>query len=98
MVFKKVNKFDQSRHSVIPSGILFHQAEHERVWDWQCFTQEQLRVLAHQWQRDHWELLARGLVTLEEARNAHYEEMEFRKDRQHQQDICSHLREKVCVS
>uniref|UniRef100_A0A3Q3VZW5 Coiled-coil domain containing 148 n=1 Tax=Mola mola TaxID=94237 RepID=A0A3Q3VZW5_MOLML len=72
--------------------------KHERVWDWQCFTQEQLRVVAQQWQRDHGELLARGLVTLEEARHAHYEELELHNDRQHQQDICSHLREKVRVS
>lgn len=77
--------------------MLFVQMEHERVWDWQSFTQVQLRVVTQQWERDHEELLARALVTLEEARHAHQEELELHKDRQHQQDICSHLREKVCV-
>ncbi|XP_070770144.1 coiled-coil domain-containing protein 148-like [Enoplosus armatus] len=69
--------------------------EHERVWDWQRFTQAQLRVVTQQWQRDQEELLARALVTLQEARHAHQEELELHRDRQHQQDICSHLREKL---
>lgn len=73
------------------------QIEHERVWDWQRFTQVQLRVASQQWQRDHEELLARALVTLDEARHAHQEELELHKDHQHQQGICSHLKEKVCV-
>lgn len=77
--------------------MLFFQMEHERVWDWQHFTQAQLRVVTQQWQRDQEELLARALVTLQEARHAHQEELELHRDRQDQQDICSHLREKVSV-
>ncbi|XP_071769827.2 coiled-coil domain-containing protein 148-like [Centroberyx gerrardi] len=69
--------------------------EHERIWDWQRFSQAQLRVVAQSWQRDQEELLARALVTLEEARHAHKEELELHRDRQHQQDICSHLRDKL---
>ncbi|XP_037645259.1 coiled-coil domain-containing protein 148-like [Sebastes umbrosus] len=69
--------------------------EHERVWDWQRFTQAQLRVVTQQRQRDQEELLARALATLQEARHAHQEELELHRGRQHQQDICSHLREKL---
>uniref|UniRef100_UPI0037E8B954 coiled-coil domain-containing protein 148-like n=1 Tax=Semicossyphus pulcher TaxID=241346 RepID=UPI0037E8B954 len=69
--------------------------EHERLWDWQRFTQAQLTVVTQQWQRDQEELLARALVTLQEATHAHQEELELHRDRQHQQDICSHLREKL---
>ncbi|KAI3356187.1 hypothetical protein L3Q82_017443 [Scortum barcoo] len=69
--------------------------EHERAWDWQLFTQAQLRLVTQQWQRNWEELLARALVTLQEARHAHQEELELHRDRQHQQDICSHLREKL---
>ncbi|XP_030285336.1 coiled-coil domain-containing protein 148 isoform X1 [Sparus aurata] len=69
--------------------------EHERMWDWQRFTQEQLRTVTQQWQRDHKELLVRALVTLQDARHAHQEELELHRDHQHQQDICSHLREKL---
>ncbi|KAM3861956.1 coiled-coil domain-containing protein 148-like [Diretmus argenteus] len=69
--------------------------EHERIWAWQRFTQAQLRVVAQCWQRDRGELLARALVTLEEARHAHQEELELHRDRQHQQDICSRLRDKL---
>ncbi|KAK9537550.1 hypothetical protein VZT92_005156 [Zoarces viviparus] len=69
--------------------------EHERVWDWLCFTQAQLRVVTQQCQRDQEELLARALFTLQEAGHAHQEELELHRDRQHQQDICSHLREKL---
>lgn len=69
--------------------------EHERVLDWQRFTLAQLRAVSQQWQRDHEELLARALVTLQEARHAHQEELELHRDRQQQQDICFHLREKV---
>lgn len=76
---------------------MFFQMEHERMWDWQRFTREQLRVVTQQWQRDQEELLAKALVTLQEARHAHQEELELHRDRQHQQDICSHLRDKVSV-
>ncbi|XP_073329324.1 coiled-coil domain-containing protein 148-like [Pagrus major] len=69
--------------------------EHERVWDWQRFTQAQLRAVTQQWQRDHKELLVRALVTLQDARHAHQEELELHRGHQHQQDICSHLREKL---
>ncbi|XP_028249786.1 coiled-coil domain-containing protein 148-like [Parambassis ranga] len=69
--------------------------EHERVWDWQRFTQAQLRVLFQQWQRSREELLARALATLQEAEHAHQEELELYKDHQHQRDICLHLREKL---
>ncbi|XP_033181686.1 coiled-coil domain-containing protein 148 isoform X2 [Mastacembelus armatus] len=69
--------------------------EHGRVLDWQCFTQTQLNVVIHQWQRDYEELLSRALVTLQEARFTHQEELELQRDRQQQQDICSHLRNKL---
>lgn len=71
--------------------------EHERVWDWQRFTQTQQSVLNQQWQRDREELLARALVTLQEARRAHQEELQLHRDRRLQKDICSHLRDKVSV-
>lgn len=76
---------------------LFFQMEHERLWDWQRFTQAQLKVVNQQWQRDREELLSRALVTLQDARYAHQEELELHRDRQHQQDICSNLREKVSI-
>ncbi|KAK5921030.1 hypothetical protein CgunFtcFv8_024770 [Champsocephalus gunnari] len=69
--------------------------EHERVWDWQRLTQAQLRVVTQQCERDQEELLARALVTLQEARHAHQEELKLHRGRQHQQDICSQLREKL---
>ncbi|XP_068184945.1 coiled-coil domain-containing protein 148-like [Antennarius striatus] len=69
--------------------------EHERLWDWQRFTQAHLRALTEQWQRDQEELLARALVTLQEATHAHQDKMELHRERQHQQDICSHLKEKL---
>ncbi|XP_023256973.1 coiled-coil domain-containing protein 148 [Seriola lalandi dorsalis] len=69
--------------------------EHERVWDWERFTQVQLSVVTQQWQRDQEELLARALVTLQEARHTHREELELHRDRQNQQDICLRLREKL---
>ncbi|XP_070694645.1 coiled-coil domain-containing protein 148-like [Pempheris klunzingeri] len=80
---------------LIPEKTRQELMEHQRAWDWQRFTQAQLRVVTQQWQRDQEELLARALVTLQEARNAHQEELELHRDRQHQQDICSHLREKL---
>lgn len=73
----------------------FFQTEHERMSDWQRFTQAQQRAAIQQWQRDHEELLAKAMVTLQEARHAHQEELELHRDRQHQHNICSHLREKV---
>uniref|UniRef100_A0A3P9BQ43 Coiled-coil domain containing 148 n=1 Tax=Maylandia zebra TaxID=106582 RepID=A0A3P9BQ43_9CICH len=69
--------------------------EHEYVWDLQRFTQAQLRAVPQQWQRDHEELLARAQVTLQEAKHAHQEELELHRDRQNQQDVYLHLREKV---
>lgn len=77
--------------------MLFFQMEHERVWDWQRFTQAQLGVVTQQCQRDQEELLTRALVTLQEARHAHQEELELHRGRQNQQDICSDLREKVSI-
>lgn len=77
--------------------MLFFQVEHGHVSDWQRFTQAQLTVVTEQWQRDKEGLLARALVTLQEATHAHQEELELHRDRQNQQDICSHLREKVSV-
>ncbi|XP_035506801.1 coiled-coil domain-containing protein 148-like isoform X2 [Scophthalmus maximus] len=69
--------------------------EHERVWDWQRFTQVQLSTVTQQWQRDQEELLARALAMLQEARHVHQEELEHHRDRQNQQEICSHLKEKL---
>uniref|UniRef100_A0A3Q4MUR4 Coiled-coil domain containing 148 n=1 Tax=Neolamprologus brichardi TaxID=32507 RepID=A0A3Q4MUR4_NEOBR len=71
--------------------------EHEYVWDLQRFTQAQLRAVPQQWQRDHEELLARAQVTLQEAKHAHQEELELHRDRQNQQNIYLHLREKVSL-
>lgn len=82
----------------VPSPfMLFLQIEHERMWDWQRFTQAQLRVVNQQWQRDREELLDRALVTLQEAKYAHQKQLELHRDQQLQQDICSHLRDKVSV-
>ncbi|XP_047456280.1 coiled-coil domain-containing protein 148-like isoform X2 [Mugil cephalus] len=69
--------------------------EHERVWDLQRFAQAQQKILTQQWRRDRDELLAKALVTLQEANHAHQEELELHRDRQHQQDICLSLREKL---
>ncbi|XP_024142811.1 coiled-coil domain-containing protein 148 isoform X1 [Oryzias melastigma] len=69
--------------------------EHERLWDSQRFTQTQLTVVTQQWERDLEELLARALVTLQEAKHAHQQEMQLHRDRQHQQEICWHLKEKL---
>ncbi|XP_078480111.1 coiled-coil domain-containing protein 148 [Lampetra planeri] len=77
---------DRTRHELL---------EHERAWDRQRFTQAQLRAVTQQGQRDRAELLAKALVTLQEARNAHQEALELHADRKHQQDICLHLRDKV---
>uniref|UniRef100_A0A8C2ZBA1 Coiled-coil domain containing 148 n=1 Tax=Cyclopterus lumpus TaxID=8103 RepID=A0A8C2ZBA1_CYCLU len=69
--------------------------EHERVWDRLRFTQAQLRVVTQQCQRDQEELLAKALFTLQEASHAHQEELECHRGHRHQQDICSHLKEKL---
>ncbi|XP_037094962.1 coiled-coil domain-containing protein 148-like isoform X1 [Syngnathus acus] len=69
--------------------------EHERALARQRFTQTQIKVLTQQWQQDQEELLAKALATLQEARDADQEELELQRDRQHQQDICFHLREKL---
>ncbi|XP_034042898.1 coiled-coil domain-containing protein 148-like [Thalassophryne amazonica] len=69
--------------------------EHERVWVSRCSTETQLKALTHQWQRDREELLASALITLQEARRAHQEQLARRRDHQHQQAVCSHLRDKV---
>uniref|UniRef100_A0A8C2ZBE5 Coiled-coil domain containing 148 n=1 Tax=Cyclopterus lumpus TaxID=8103 RepID=A0A8C2ZBE5_CYCLU len=71
--------------------------EHERVWDRLRFTQAQLRVVTQQCQRDQEELLAKALFTLQEASHAHQEELECHRGHRHQQDICSHLKEKVSI-
>ncbi|XP_068428628.1 coiled-coil domain-containing protein 148-like [Clinocottus analis] len=80
---------------LFPEKTRLELVEHERVWDWLRFTQAQLRVVTQQCHRDQEELLARALFTLQEARHAHQEELEFHRGHQHQQDICSHLREKL---
>ncbi|CAL8267662.1 unnamed protein product [Lota lota] len=69
--------------------------DHERAWDWQRFGQAQLRSLAQGWQRDQGELLARALVTLEEAQHAHQEELLLHLERRLQLDTCTRLRDKV---
>ncbi|KAG7227516.1 hypothetical protein INR49_005331 [Caranx melampygus] len=69
--------------------------EHERVWDWRRFTLAQLNIATQQWQRDYEELLARALVTLQEAKQTQQAELELHRDRQNQLDICSQLREKL---
>ncbi|XP_010889269.2 coiled-coil domain-containing protein 148 [Esox lucius] len=69
--------------------------DHERSLDWHRFTQVQLRVLSQSWQRDRADLLLKALATLEEARQAHEEDLALHTDRQHQQDICSRLRDKL---
>ncbi|XP_075896459.1 coiled-coil domain-containing protein 148-like isoform X1 [Nelusetta ayraudi] len=71
------------------------QVEHERALDRHHFAQVQLRTASQQWHRDHEQLLARALVTLEEARHAHQEELEHHRDRRHQREVCSQLREKL---
>ncbi|XP_030199364.1 coiled-coil domain-containing protein 148 [Gadus morhua] len=69
--------------------------DHERAWDWLRFSQAQLRALAQAGQRDRGELLARALVTLEEARLAHQEELLLHRERRLQLDTCTQLRDKV---
>lgn len=71
--------------------------EHERVWDWRRFTLAQLNIATQQWQRGYEELLARALVTLQEAKQTQQAELELHRDHQNQLDICSQLREKVNV-
>ncbi|KAF7215958.1 coiled-coil domain-containing protein 148 [Nothobranchius furzeri] len=69
--------------------------EHQRLWDLRHFTQSQLRLVTQQWHRDVEELLASARVMLQEADHAHQEELELHRQRQHQQDICLHLKEKL---
>nr|XP_046188573.1 coiled-coil domain-containing protein 148-like isoform X1 [Oncorhynchus gorbuscha] len=69
--------------------------DHERRWDWQRFTQTQMHVVAQSWQRDRADLMFKALVTLEEARQTHREELALHTDRKHQQDICSRLSDKL---
>lgn len=84
-------------HHVPSPTILFFQIEHERLWDWQRFTQAQLRIANQQWHRDQEELLARALVILQEAKYANHKQLELHRDHQLQQDICLHLRDKVSI-
>lgn len=78
--------------------MLSFKMEHERKWNWQRFTQTQLKVVTQQWQRDQEELLARALVTLQEAKHAHQAELQVHREHQQQRDMCSQLRAKVSVS
>ncbi|XP_038141535.1 coiled-coil domain-containing protein 148-like [Cyprinodon tularosa] len=78
-----------------PDRTTFELRQHERLWDMQRFTRMQLRVVTQQWHRDQQELLERALFTLQEAEHAHQEELEHHRDRQHQQNICLELREKL---
>uniref|UniRef100_A0A3Q3ANQ1 Coiled-coil domain containing 148 n=1 Tax=Kryptolebias marmoratus TaxID=37003 RepID=A0A3Q3ANQ1_KRYMA len=59
------------------------------------FSNAQMKAVTQRWHRDLEELLARALVMLQEAEHAHKEELEHHRERQHQQDICLRLREKV---
>ncbi|KAJ8012827.1 hypothetical protein DPEC_G00046920 [Dallia pectoralis] len=67
---------------------------YERSLDWHHFTQVQLHVLSQSWQRDRADLQLKALATLEEARQAHDEELALHTDRQHQQNLCTRLRDK----
>nr|XP_057938809.1 coiled-coil domain-containing protein 148-like isoform X1 [Doryrhamphus excisus]XP_057938810.1 coiled-coil domain-containing protein 148-like isoform X1 [Doryrhamphus excisus] len=80
---------------IFPEKTKHDLMEHERAWARQRFTQTQIKVLTQQWQQDQEELLAKALATLQEARDAYQEELELQRDRQHQQDICFRLREKL---
>ncbi|XP_061547911.1 coiled-coil domain-containing protein 148-like [Phycodurus eques] len=80
---------------VFPEKIKHDLMEHERALARQRFNQTQIKVLTQQWQQDQEELLAKALATLQEARDAYQEELELQRDRQHQQDICLCLREKL---
>lgn len=86
--------FSQQQNS--SDAPIFSQVEHQRALDRYHFAQVQLRTATQLWHRDHQQLQARALVTLEEARHAHQEELEYHRDRQHQLDVCSQLRDKVC--
>ncbi|XP_077436684.1 coiled-coil domain-containing protein 148-like [Vanacampus margaritifer] len=80
---------------VFPAKAKHDLMEHERALARQRFTQTQIKVLTQQWQQDQEELLAKALATLQEARDAYQEELELQRDREHQQDICFRLREKL---
>ncbi|XP_061579595.1 coiled-coil domain-containing protein 148-like [Cololabis saira] len=80
---------------LFPQRTKLELVEHERFLDLQSFTLKQQRALTQRWKRDLDELQARALVTLQEAKHAHQEELELHRDRQQQRDICLHLREKL---
>lgn len=80
---------------VLPDKTRHELMEHERKWNWQRFTQTQLKVVTQQWQRDQEELLARALVTLQEAKHAHQAELQVHREHQQQRDMCSQLRAKL---
>ncbi|XP_077392107.1 coiled-coil domain-containing protein 148-like [Festucalex cinctus] len=80
---------------VFPEKAKHDLMEHERALARQRFTQTQIKALTLQWEQDQEELLAKALATLQEARDAYQEELELQRDRQHQQDICFRLREKL---
>ncbi|XP_057708621.1 coiled-coil domain-containing protein 148-like [Corythoichthys intestinalis] len=80
---------------VFPEKLKNDLLEHERALARQRFTQTQIKVLTQQWQQEQEELLAKALATLQEARDAYQEELELQRDRQHQQDICLRLRDKL---
>ncbi|KAL4636221.1 coiled-coil domain-containing protein 148, partial [Arapaima gigas] len=69
--------------------------DHERLWDWYRFTQAQEQAVIRSWRRDRADLLAKTLVTLEESWLAHQQELGAQNDRMRQQEICTHLREKL---
>ncbi|CAN9497809.1 unnamed protein product [Ophioblennius macclurei] len=80
---------------VFPGKTKQELLDHGRLWDSRCYVQTQLTVATQRWQRDREELRLRALVTLQEAKHAHQAELEHHRDRQHQQDICMRLKEKV---
>ncbi|KAK0134895.1 Coiled-coil domain-containing protein 148 [Merluccius polli] len=67
--------------------------DHERVWDWQRFSQAQLQALARGWQRDRGELLTRALEVLEEARRHHQGELDLHREHRLQLETCARLRD-----
>ncbi|CAL8321506.1 unnamed protein product [Merluccius merluccius] len=69
------------------------QMDHERVWDWQRFSQAQLQALARGWQRDRGELLTRALEVLEEARRDHQGELDLHREHRLQLETCARLRD-----
>ncbi|KAM6934322.1 coiled-coil domain-containing protein 148-like [Xenentodon cancila] len=80
---------------LFPQRTRLELMEHKHLLDLQSFTLTQQRALTQQWKRDLDELQAKALVTLQEAKHAHQEELELHRDRQQQQNLCLHLREKL---